>query len=568
MPLSITAADELRLEQVYSRGFGPHFLTGTNHQAVVRGRAPRHRGVLAGKVLRASADTVVIEPSLAHEIAPLKPGDGVVFDAASWRSPEEPEEGGRLYSVQPGDMGELHLRFARGSITPSRIRPGDLLWRTDDPDLARTVRQYLEPSSPVSRQPLVVTVIAREGEPLGLECSLERRPEIRCEIVSDDSLSTSRSGATPPARLREQIERLGNTPYELARCEIETTGRPFVPVSLLNRLRREAVERLAQLQAQTPMRRVFDPAAALSSLLASQPERARADDIAPQIHLLVRTPEQLDAAIAAAPASVTLDYLDLYGLKTSLDRIRAAGLEPRVAAPRVLKPGENRIIDFLARLDCPILVRSAGLLEIMRSRRHGPLTGDFSLNAANAISAALFLDIGLERITPTHDLNAAQIADLARSAGPLRIEAVAYQHLPVFHTEHCVFCRFLSAGTTYKDCGRPCEKHSVELQDFSGRRHPVMADVGCRNTVFGAEAQEASAHMESWLGSGIRHFRLEFVHESSGQVARIAHLFRAALEGRKPISELSRELKRTAPQGTTEGSLFIARDYRTLPVLQ
>ena len=96
------------------------------------------------------------------------------------------------------------------------------------------------------------------------------------------------------------------------------------------------------------------------------------------------------------------------------------------------------------------------------------------------------------RLTPTHDLNAAQVAELARNAGADHIEVVAYQHLPVFHTEHCVFCRFLSTGTSYKDCGRPCEKHRVELKDSAGRAHPVLADVGCRNTVFGAEAQEAS----------------------------------------------------------------------------
>jgi putative protease len=34
-------ATELQFAQVYSRGLGPHFLTGTNHQAVVEGRAPR-----------------------------------------------------------------------------------------------------------------------------------------------------------------------------------------------------------------------------------------------------------------------------------------------------------------------------------------------------------------------------------------------------------------------------------------------------------------------------------------------------------------------------------------------
>ncbi len=89
LPLSITAQEELQLEQVYSRGLGPFFLTGTNHQKVVEGRAPRHRGVAMGRVTRVDPNRVTIEPGPAQQIAPLKPGDGVVFDAASWRSPEE-----------------------------------------------------------------------------------------------------------------------------------------------------------------------------------------------------------------------------------------------------------------------------------------------------------------------------------------------------------------------------------------------------------------------------------------------------------------------------------------------
>ena len=190
------------------------------------------------------------------------------------------------------------------------------------------------------------------------------------------------------------------------------------------------------------------------------------------------------------------------------------------------------------------------------------------MNAANAITAQEFFSRGVERLTPTHDLNAAQIAELARDAGADRIEAVVYQHLAVFHTEHCVFCRFLSTGTSYKDCGRPCERHRVELRDSSGRPHPVIADVGCRNTVFGAEAQEAASHIESWLAAGIRHFRAEFVHESGEAVTQVAQALACALSGSCPPSELRRRLRQIAPQGTTEGSLFVPAAAFQLPVLQ
>ncbi len=297
-------------------------------------------------------------------------------------------------------------------------------------------------------------------------------------------------------------------------------------------------------------------------LPAPKPAAAQAT----QLHLLVRTAEQLDAALKLAPASITLDYLDLYGLRPSLDRVKAAGIEARVASPRVLKPGEQRIADFLLRCEVPILVRSAGLLETLRPGGVR-LDGDFSLNAANAISADLLLAMGLARVAPTHDLNAAQIAALARGVDPSRLEAIAYHHLPVFHTEHCVFCRFLSTGTSYRDCGRPCEKHQVALRDSAGRPHPVMADVGCRNTVFGAEAQEASLHLAEWLAAGIRHFRLEFVHETPDQVTRIGRAFGDFFDSRSTPEELHRVLQRCAPEGVTEGSLFVPSSA-LLPVLQ
>jgi putative protease len=148
------------------------------------------------------------------------------------------------------------------------------------------------------------------------------------------------------------------------------------------------------------------------------------------------------------------------------------------------------------------------------------------------------------------------------------MEAVAYQHLPVFHTEHCVFCRFLSSGTSYRDCGRPCEKHRVALRDSQGRAHPVVADVGCRNTVFGAEAQGASAHMDGWREAGIRHFRLEFVHESAHEVLHVTAAFQSFLGGGIDASELGDQLKRYAPAGVTEGSLFVPPDFERFPILQ
>lgn len=562
--LDISPADDLCLEQVYSRGLGPWFLEGVNHQKVVRGRAPRHRGVLAGRVVRLTQASIILESDPVIAAAPLKPGDGVVFDAADWRSPQEPEEGGRLYSVTPLASGELELGFANRALDHSRIRAGDLLWRTDDPDTVKASRPFLEPNAPVRRQPLHVDVFASEGTHLRTVWSLAAHPEIAVSVESEDKLGRATHRALDKAHLREQLGRLGNTPWELATVTLLLQGEPFVSASVLNALRRSAVEQLTKLQAAASTPHINEPGAVLAEALTRR-EKTGVAPLAPQLHLLVRNPAQLDAALAARPASITLDYLDLYGLKPSVDRVESSGIEARVATPRIAKPGEERVLEFLIRLDCPLLVRAAGMLESLQSAE---LTGDFSLNAANALTTAAMLQMGLKRLTPTHDLNAAQITSLAESVPPHALEVIAYGHLPVFHTEHCVFCRFLSTGTSYKDCGRPCEKHQVALQDASGRAHPVIADVGCRNTVFGAEAQEGSAYLDEWLDAGIRHFRLEFAHESASEVAAIAHAFSAFFDGIRSREHLAQDLRRLAPQGTTHGSFFVPANHLILPVLQ
>jgi len=140
-----------------------------------------------------------------------------------------------------------------------------------------------------------------------------------------------------------------------------------------------------------------------------------------------------------------------------------------------------------------------------RARSH-----DASLNAANALTAALFLSHGVARIVPAHDLSAKQLVALAERMPEemaSRLEVVVHQHLPVFHTEHCVFCRFLSDGQSYKDCGHPCETNTVHLRDRGGQDHLVLADMGCRNTVFSAKAQSAIRYLPRLRAAGLRHFR-------------------------------------------------------------
>lgn len=119
----------------------------------------------------------------------------------------------------------------------------------------------------------------------------------------------------------------------------------------------------------------------------------------------------------------------------------------------------------------------------------------------------------LAHLTISYDLNAEQVADLLCAAPPEWFELTLHQHMPMFHMEHCVFCTFLSNGTSYKNCGRPCERHHVQLRDRVGQLHPLLADAGCRNTLFNGRAQTGAGFLQDFRRLGLSRFRLELLDD-------------------------------------------------------
>ena len=111
-------------------------------------------------------------------------------------------------------------------------------------------------------------------------------------------------------------------------------------------------------------------------------------------------------------------------------------------------------------------------------------------------------------------------------------EVVLHQHMPMFHMEHCVFSHLLSNGTDWHSCGRPCDRHRVELKDHVGEPHPLVADVGCRNTVFIARPQSAGRFLPALRAAGVRQFRVELLRETAGEVAPLLRAYADLLAGK------------------------------------
>jgi putative protease len=95
----------------------------------------------------------------------------------------------------------------------------------------------------------------------------------------------------------------------------------------------------------------------------------------------------------------------------------------------------------------------------------------------------------------------------------------------------------------------------VRLRDRVGMEHPLKADAGCRNTVFNARAQTGAEFAEHLLALGARHFRIEFVNETTAEVETTIARYRALLDGEITGQKLWQELKLHAQLGVTRGQL-------------
>lgn len=536
-------------EMAFSRGFCTGWLRGVNNRELVGARFGKKRGVFLGAVSGFGKDGVFVRLR-----APLKPGDGVVFDA---RTPEEKEEGGYVYGTENArGNGETFVRFARGGIRWERVRRGDGLWKTSDPALTEELRATFSGDKPRWARKAHFRVFAEAGKPLRAECSDGCGNAVSAEI--GDPLAPAESRPATDAWLREQFARLGGTGYYLDGWRAEISGNPLVPASVANKLRRALVEKLNAARENAVRWTLNAPLSPRAENVAPQ-NRPRGPSTAPaELIPVVRELAQLDAALAFGAKTVYAEFENPRDYRVAAERVHVVpGAEFWAQPPRVFKEAADEAGILRVVRECGadgFLVRAHEHFYAFAGMR---LRGDFSLNAANHLSADYFLrERGLERVAASYDMNAAQLcALLDRVSAPEKIEVTLHQRMPMFHMEHCVFCAFLSEGKNFRDCGRPCEKHVVRLRDRTGSEHAVKADAGCRNTVFNARAQTGAEFFGEIRSRGVRFFRVEFVDETPARVAEILARYRDLLEGKIDGNALWRGLRVESKLGVTRGTL-------------
>ncbi|MGI9860185.1 U32 family peptidase [Moorella naiadis] len=602
---TVSPAEREEVAQIFNRDFTPGYLAGDPGADLMGYGRPSNRGLYLGRAGQRQAGRWPV-----HLEAPLSRGDGL--DVWVSRGGHQGmvvhhiwQEGREIAAAPAGATVALEL--------PPATRPGDRIFKTSDAELLERIRRTYTSPREEPRMPLAMLVKARPGIPLELEVRDPggRRVTVQTRVAA----AVAQRHPLDQATLRAQLGRLGNTPYRLAHLEATLEGPVMVPLSELNRVRREAIDLLRQKRLQAWPRRVPDREtfraarerylARLEAITAPElvaGERAagatgynqggsgavtggsqvpaspvmhrRANQVRPGLAVAVGDREGARAALEAGARRVYLAGevwqgkrpLDTSGLKELLAQAREQGAELIPALPRLWHeqetPTVNRHLEHLLAAGAAlILVANLGGLELLQ-QHHLQGWGDYPLNVFNAAAVKDLIATGLAGVTLSPELNLEQLRELrARTAG-LPLEIIVHGSLPLMVSAHCVLGARLGGKKTGRTCTAPCRRGHYGLKDRLGLVFPIATDRQCHFYLYNPKEMSLVDHLAVIAALNLNWVRLEVREKPAGYIRRLTGLYREALaalgtrEEEGVLAAAARQAEDLAPAGITRGHYF------------
>ena len=537
----------MELSATYSRGFFTGWLKGVDHQQLVEGSYSAHRGLELGTIKEVKKKTFTIETQI-----PLQAGMGLLLV-------NKEEIGSKIFLVQKSaNISEIELVQKNLTLTK-----GMKVYLNSNEGLNKELQKGWQSREFQKRIPLKMKVTGLINEVLFAEASDTEGRIVRAHTES--YLEESKKRVLSANDLKIELSSLGGSVYELSDFTASIPTNAFINHKELKNLRRELVEKMNAL-------RILPNAMPLNKMELPKPQMFTTHGT--KLNVLLRSKAQVDGFIGAVRAGKYSNDRDLIGLvvldfefgkdyASSIEELKTLSFNTAIATTRILKPKEYHNLKMIIRCrPDKILVRNLGAIEFLRNECAIPLIGDFSLNVTNSLTADYLLSKGLETVNTSYDLNQSQLMDLITHSNPAMLEVTLHQYMPEFHMEHCVFAAFLSKGSSFRDCGKPCEKHSVKLKDPYGNWHHLKADHECRNTFYKATPQSASFLLSELKKKGVNSVRVEALNENTSELNHKILVYLKLLKGALSSQEAVEELKVVESYGLGMGQLHKSDTYR------
>ncbi len=535
----------------YSRGFFSGWLHGVDHQKLVRATYKSHRGIYLGKVLKVERGAVFLDTDTK-----IIKGMGVLI----CHDEREKEIGSNIYGVQYKSDGSIGIELEKG-VNLALIDERFSVYLNSAPELQKEVESSVTDLAKQKRIPVKLHFEAIVGKPAKLKVTDIDDNTI---IVSSENNLEEAKREPDFKKIEKDISSLSRTAYHPQEVVIKTEEiKPFLHSKLLKSLRQEAIAKLNEVRVSRTITDLKDVTTSRKETTSSN--KKHLNIMLREIGQLKDLLPLLETLEGKTKISIILDYefgKDYYESLEILGGLK--NIESGIATNRILKPKEYHHLKLLTRLKPDfILARNLGSYKFLKDLDSSiRIRGDFSLNVANSQTSNYLLNKGFELLTSSYDLNSEQLSALLENTDASKVEVTTHQYMPSFHMEHCVFAAFMSEGSSFKDCGKPCESHKVELKDQFGNRHFIKADQECRNTMFNATAQSAVTLMPELISKGVRHFRVEVLNERENELIQKILAYIDFFEDEIDVETLKTNIGVFEKYGLSSGQLLREDSYQ------
>ncbi|MCC7052266.1 MAG: U32 family peptidase [Gemmatimonadaceae bacterium] len=512
------------LVQIYSRGNTGGMYGGRAGRNYITRSQPDNHGMVLGEVIDSTASEVTVE--VTHALAV---GDGVGF--------EPPAAGGTkaigfaLTAVRT--VSERDGRTRQVLASRQRIPAGWTVVRSSHAALLVRARESFAalPATVQERRHRVdLRLFGSAGGPLKAIAACDGH---EVSARSEVSLAPATKRALDDAVLREQLGRLGETPFALGAVDRGGLGTDlFLPVSALNRVRQDLVDQLLLQRDWAEQARLAERLATIAAGIIEP----RHDTSAETARLVAEVHTVADAHTAAA-AGATEVVFDPFlrhpapsrsSLLALHDTLAGAGVTLRLRTPTIIRPADSRAAAKFFGLMLPVQTGHLGVLAEMAAEGRD-VTGDYALNVFNQHTAAELFGLGARRLTLSVEQTVEEMLATSAPWSGTGFDAVIFGRPEGMTIEHCVLsAAFDRVVTTCRDL---CvQKHpAISITDPAGYTFPVATDSACRNRLLHSRPIEAGEYLPRLWRGGVRQYRMLF-NVPGDPVAEIVAGYRAMLD--------------------------------------
>jgi len=540
---SLLSESDALLEQAFSRGFteGKAFASAADVLGTSR---PNNRGVCVGRVVSYQPQSMRAEIKLDQQV---NQGDGIEV----WVT-----IGGRVGAsvdriwVDDKDVSSAAAGTVMQVWIGKPVFPGDRVFRNQSSGIKADASAAIEQIGIPGDVGVKFSLSGNIDEHLVLRA--EDELGFKAEISSQMVIQRAQKRPLNEDIAIEKLGRLGESGFFLQDFSFAVGPDAMIPVSELNRLRREAVGQLRQQRFQRDMTYEERKDAFLNAYVRPDHALIRKKTNKKMYALVV---DRLDAIVAAAELEADLVLLPMGGRQSKgadniVDLADAAvrnGLNFALLLPRI----NYAELDWdWIRICGASHVYAANLGDLRAAVASGvEVWADWSLNVFNSLSLEAAQKWGIRGVALSPELS---LSDIIRLAGTtkLPLEVQVYGRMELMISEYCIL-----QGDSSSCAAGDCREKKYELVDNKEYRFPVEFDDNCRMHLFNSKVTAALAEQESLWDAGINRLRLDLSGASDWQVRKVLFAYRQSMERGADLARIRLDLQDTLSAGLTRGHL-------------